>query len=94
MIELGSVRAVDTDFCSWGLKDPGNGLAYKKGVRLACTFDISELGTKCLKNHERQVIRGSVDQGTRRGEYRSKISGAYPDALCQAWAFLAVRATR
>jgi hypothetical protein len=94
MIELGSLRVVDTDFCSWGLTDPGNGLAYKKGVRLACSFDIAELGRKCPNNHEHQVIRGSVDQGPRRGEYRSKISGEYPHALCHAWATLAVQATR
>ena len=50
MIELGSLRVVETDFCSWGLRDPGNGLAYKKGVRLACSFDIAELGRRCSKN--------------------------------------------
>ncbi len=94
MIRLGSLRAVDSDCCSWGLKDLGNGLAYKKGVRLACSFDIAELGRKCPKNHEHQVIRGPVDQGPRRGEYRSKISGEYPHAVCQAWATLAVQATR
>ena len=94
MIERGSLRAVETDFCYWGLTDPGNGLAYKKGVRLACSFDIAELGRRCSKNHEHQLIRGSVQQGTRQGEFRSKISGEYPHALCQAWATIATQATR
>ena len=66
MSEFGSLRVVETDFCSWGLRDLGNGLAYKKGVRLPCS-DIAELGRRCSKNHEHQLIRGSVQQGTRQG---------------------------
>ena len=65
--------------------DPGNGLPYKKPMRIASTVDLSILGRKCDKQHSHQRVEGCVDCGVRKGTRRSQISGEYSRELCRAW---------
>ena len=44
MIETGKLISVDFHGCAWGVVDPGNGLPYKKPMRIASTVDLSILG--------------------------------------------------
>ena len=85
MIYMCCMHCVDLDMCCWGAIDPGNGLPYKKAVRLASTVDLSELGRRCPGDHVHQRVEGAVGSGPRKGERRSRISGEYPMPLCHAW---------
>ena len=85
MIETGKLISVDFHGCAWGMVDPGNGLPYKKPMRIASTVDLSILGRKCDNQHSHQVVEGCVDCGVRKGTRRSQISGEYPLELCRAW---------
>ena len=85
ILRIGGMVCVDMDLCCWGAIDPGNGLSYKKAIRLASTVDLSELYKRCLGHHEHQRVEGAVCSGPRKGERRSRISGEYPMPLCRAW---------
>ena len=69
----------------WGARDPGNGLAYKKSMRLASDIDLKGLIRKCNGQHVHQIVEGQVCSGLLKGKKRSKISGEYPMELCKAW---------
>ena len=79
------MHCVGIGVCCWGAVDPGNGLPYKKAIRLASTVDLSELGRRCPGNHVHPHVEGHVCSGPRKGERRSRISGEYPMPLCHAW---------
>ena len=85
MVNMGQLRYVEFDGCAWGMVDPGNGLAYKKAMRIASTVDLSCLHRRCDKRHAHQKVEGCVGCGARKGTARSKISGEYPMSLCHAW---------
>ena len=79
------LRCVNLDLCMWGARDPGNGLSYKKSMRLASDIDLTALIRKCNGQHVHQIVEGSVCSGPEKGRRRSKISGEYPMELCRAW---------
>lgn len=80
-----NLKCVDMHLCMWGARDPGNHLAYKKGLRLASDIDLSPLIRLCDGTHTHQVVEGCVCSGEYRGKRRSTISGQYPMELCRAW---------
>ena len=85
------------DSCPWGHRDPGNGKPYKKTQCIASTADLSSLVRHCSCGNGKNVhqrVEGLVSvllPGQTRKMRRSTYSGAYPLALCRAWA-AAVRA--
>ena len=85
------------DSCPWGHRDPGNGKPYKKPQCIASTADLSSLVRHCSCGNGKNVhqrVEGLVSvllPGQTRKMRRSTYSGAYPLALCRAWA-AAVRA--
>ena len=80
------------DSCPWGHRDPGNGKPYKKAQCIASTADLSSLVRHCSCGQEKDVhqrVEGLVSillPGQTRKMRRSTYSGAYPLALCKAWA--------
>ena len=85
MVNMGQLRYVEFDACAWGMVDPGNGLAYKKAMRIASTVDLSCLQRRCDGRHSHQTVQGCVECGARKGTQRSQISGEYPMSLCHVW---------
>jgi hypothetical protein len=85
LLDIGMTRFV-TDSCPWGHRDPGNGLPYKKRGCFASWVSLAALERKCTCVGEHQTVHRTVQGGTRHGEQRSKVSGAYPHALCIAFA--------
>jgi len=85
MLQIGCMQCVDTDLCRWGAVDPGNGLPYKKGMRLGSTVDLSVLGVRCCGGHTHQRVEGAVSIGPCKGVARSRVSGEYPIDFCRAW---------
>ena len=85
------------DSCPWGHRDPGNRKPYKKPQCIASTADLSCLVRHCRcgkGKHVHQRVEGLVDvllPGHTKRMRRSTYTGAYPLALCKAWA-AAVRA--
>ena len=88
MLSQCRLATVDFDCCMYGAADPGNGLPYKKAMRIACSVDLSGLCVRCNKMHQHQVIEGSVASGPRKGKRRSEISGEYTFQLCHKWVAL------
>ena len=89
MLSQYQMQCVGMDLCVWGAVDPGSGVAYKKAIKFACSFDISSLQRKCTRDHVHQKVEGVVASGPERGKRRSTISGRYPMPLCRAWAVIA-----
>ena len=89
LVVVASLGKVVTDLCAWGSKDPVSGKYYHKPMQFACSFDIRALACKCPRNHEHEVVKGTISQGPFKGRQRSAISGQYPVALCDVWASLA-----
>ena len=85
MVRVGKLTSVTFDGCAWGMVDPGNGLPYKKAMRIASTVDLSVLQRRCDRQHEHQIVEGCVCSGARKGTRRSQVSGEYPLELCHAW---------
>ena len=85
MVDAGELISVNFDGCAWGMVDPGNGLAYKKAMRIASTVDLSVLQRRCKRQHEHQIVEDRVASGARKGARRSQVSGEYPMDLCHAW---------
>ena len=79
------MATVDFDCCMYGAKDPGNGLLYKKAMRVACSVDLQALRCRCNRTHQHQRVEGVVESGTRKGKRRSTISGEYTWSLCRSW---------
>ena len=85
MVNAYSMKVVDFDCCMYGAVDPGNGLFYKKAMRIAMTLPLDQLAVRCDKCHAHQTVQGAVDSGPRRGTRRSKVSGEYTTMLCKRW---------
>ena len=85
MINMFSMDTVDFHCCMYGAVDPGNGLPYKKAMRIAMTLPLHELSVCCDKSHAHQTVEGVVGSGSRKGTARSKVSGEYTTMLCKRW---------
>ena len=85
MMNAYDMKIVDFHCCMYGAVDPGNGLHYKKAMRIAMTLPLDGLRVWCSGCHEHQRVEGVVCSGKRKGTRRSKVSGEYPIALCQRW---------
>ena len=79
------LSTVDFDCCMYGSVDPGNLMAYKKPMRLACSIDLRALHIRCSKMHQHQIVHGTVQSGPRKGTRRSRVSGEYTFDLCRRW---------
>ncbi len=88
MLALGSMSIVEFHLCCFGAVDPGNGLPYKKAMRIATSCDLAPLQRKCDGGHQHQTIEGSVQCGQLKGVRRTTISGEYTFQLCNAWVLL------
>ena len=77
MINAYSMHIVDFDCCMYGAVDPGNGLSYKKAMRIAMTMPLDGLSIRCNNCHTHQRVEGAVASGAGRGTMRSKVSGEY-----------------
>ena len=84
-LDIGMTRFV-TDSCPWGHRDPGTGLPCKKRGCFARWVSLAALERKCACVGEHQTVHRTVQGGTRHGERRTPVSGAYPRALCIAFA--------
>ena len=74
------------NMCAFGLKDPESGLYFHKGMYLMHNFPsgvLTPLFRKCKKDHQHQVIEGSV-----KGQSRASISEVYPYRFCRLLARL------
>ena len=80
------------DSCAWGHRDPGNGKPYKKAQCIASNVDLSGLVRHCSCGKQKGIherVEGVVSillPGQTRRMRRSTYAGAYPKALCTAWA--------
>ena len=89
MMSASNMRYVDMDLCAWGAKDPFSDKFYNKAMRFACTFNMESLARRCPKDHEHEIVKGTIKEGPFKNRRRSTISGQYPLPLCAAWASLA-----
>ena len=79
------LKCVDMHMCMWGACDPGNGLPYKKPMRVGASIDLTPLVRKCQSRHQHQTVHGTICSGVSKGKKRSTISGHYPPEFCNAW---------
>lgn len=79
--------ALKFDSCAWGHKDPGNGKPFLKRQCFASNAQLIRLHRRCsCSPRAHQVVEGTVESGSRKGEHRSTISGEYPVEFCNAFA--------
>ena len=79
--------ALKFDSCAWGHKDPGNGKPFLKRQCFASNAQLIGLHRRCsCSPRVHQVVEGTVESGSRKGERRSAISGEYPVEFCNAFA--------
>ena len=79
--------ALKFDSCAWGHKDPGNGKPFLKRQCFASNAQLVGLHRRCsCSPRVHQVVEGTVESGSRKGERRSAISGEYPVEFCNAFA--------
>ena len=86
LISSASLMPYRFDSCAWEHRDPVSGLPYKKPQRFNANRDISSICRRCQCNGEHERVQGRVASGPCKGMCRSTISGAYPLAMCEAWA--------
>ena len=79
--------ALKFDSCAWGHKDPGNGKPFLKRQCFWSNAQLIGLHRRCsCSPRVHQVVEGTVESGSRKGEHRSTISGEYPVEFCNAFA--------
>ena len=79
--------ALKFDSCAWGHKDPGNGKPFLKRQCFVSNTQLIGLHRRCrCSPRAHQVVEGTVESGSRKGELRSTISGEYPVEFCNAFA--------
>ncbi len=88
MVTRWNLSSVDFDSCMYGAVDPGNGLYFKKAMRIAMSLPLDGLHVRCNKSHEHQTVHSVVDSGPRKGTPRTQVSGEYPKELCRRWVTL------
>jgi hypothetical protein len=86
LISSASLMPYRFDSCAWGHRDPVSDLPYKKRQRFNANRDMSSLCRRCQCIGEHERVQGRVASGPCKGMCRSTISGAYPLAMCEAWA--------
>ena len=67
------------------MRDPGNGLPWRKLQGWASNRDLSIVPLPCTC-FEHGRIEGSIQEGARKGQLRSVVSGEYPPAMCRVLA--------
>lgn len=81
----GVVEAV-FDQCCFGLRDPENGLFYKKGTKVITNNTVlgQMLKRVCPGNHDHQTLEGKIRVGGR-WVCRTEVAQIYPKELCETF---------
>ena len=79
---------VRIDQCQYGLQIPCEGLARKATILVTNYRPLERLGARCRGGHVQVPLEGSFFdfEVKQRWRSRTEFAGAYPLALCKAWA--------
>ena len=81
MLNQCCLSTVDFDCCMYGSADPGNLMAYKKAMRIACSVDLQALHIRCNKMHPQQIVQGAVQSAPAREHADRGFQGSIPSTF-------------